>query len=418
MSQVLVNLLGNAVKFTAHGSIELRGRVVRQEVGCWMLRIEVQDTGPGVAPDRQVALFNAFEQADSSTTRLHGGTGLGLALVRHLVGMMGGEVGLHSTPGLGSCFWFSCWLDAAAADDVEPLRRVAQPLLWSPPKPAAALRSPVPPSPAAAAEGPLIESSLARLRRLHAGQRLLLAEDNPVNQTVGRALLEHAQLQVVVVENGVDAGKLALTSPFDLLLVDLQMPLQGGLSAAREIRARLPDAPPILAMTANAFVDDVRACLAAGMNGHVSKPVDPQRLYATLLQWLPLPAAEPGSTVLGRLARLVGLDFEVALEQCAGQGGALLVATLRLFSDRYRGGAEELRAAQAAAAPEAWWQASHSLRGACAAVGLAGLAQRLLAVEDALRGESPGSKDLAVQTLAIDRELIALIEGIDACLRV
>ncbi len=262
LSQALLNLLSNAVKFTVQGSVALRGDVLSQDGDRLLVRFEVQDTGPGIPEERHARLFTPFEQADSSTTRRHGGTGLGLALTRHLARKMGGDAGLRSVHGEGSTFWFSARLTRAAVGAAETPER--------PPPARAALRE---------AEG--------RLRAEHRGQRVLLAEDNPVNREVAEQLLHGTGLVVESAEDGAVAVELALSRHYDLILMDMQMPELDGLAATHAIRTRQGNGTPIVAMTANAFDEDREACLAAGMNDHVAKPVNPQRLYETLLRWLP-----------------------------------------------------------------------------------------------------------------------------------
>ncbi len=265
LSQILINLLSNAVKFTERGSVTLRAQVVQTAGDRHQLRFEVQDTGIGIAESSLPALFGSFEQADSSITRRHGGTGLGLALARQLARAMGGDAGVASTQGVGSRFWFTVWLEAGMGDaGGEALRY----------------------GPAGQTRPVRIADLEAQVRALHGGQRVLLAEDNPVNREVGVMLLESVGLTAVTAEDGAEAIARVKAEHFDLVLMDMQMPHVDGLEATRAIRADM-NALPIVAMTANAFVNDRHACLAAGMDDHVSKPVDPMVLYAVLLRWLP-----------------------------------------------------------------------------------------------------------------------------------
>jgi signal transduction histidine kinase/CheY-like chemotaxis protein len=255
LRQALLNYAGNAVKFTQAGAIVLRARLLQEgENGSLLLRFDVEDTGIGVDAQQLPRLFEAFEQGDVSTTREHGGTGLGLAITRRLAELMGGQAGAQPRAGGGSVFWFTAWLGRGAA--------------------------------AQATEVPSLRADAA-LRQHHAGARVLVAEDNPINREVALALLRAVWLEVDFAEDGAAAIEKARQASFDLVLMDMHMPVMDGLQATRALRAMpgLQDVP-ILAMTADAFDDSRSACLAAGMNDFVSKPVEPQTLYTTLLQWL------------------------------------------------------------------------------------------------------------------------------------
>ena len=256
LAQVMTNLIANAIKFTSTGAVVVR---IRRE-SADILRFEVQDTGIGISAADQQRLFQAFVQADGSTTRKYGGTGLGLVICKRLVEMMGGQIGVSSQPEVGSLFWFTVSLPEAADQAVLP----------------------APTFPVVAAE--------SQLQARYSGTRILLVEDEPINREVARTLLEGAGLAVDIAEDGLQAIEMAKAAdpPYDLILMDMQMPKLNGTEATKAIRAMpaYATSTPILAMTANAFDEDRRACLDAGMNDHIAKPVEPQHLYQTLLAWL------------------------------------------------------------------------------------------------------------------------------------
>ena len=253
LRQILLNLLGNAIKFTDHGSVSVRVALEDRSGDTVVLRFEVADTGAGIPEDAQARLFTEFTQVDASIERKHGGTGLGLAICRQLCALMGGEIGVDSGPGQGSRFWFTVSFGVARgrkAEDGADQRR---------------------------AKFDAVRSGLQ-------GLRILLAEDNHVNQKVVMAMLRGAGHTVDVAGNGIEAVEAVRARPYDVVLMDIQMPEMDGVKATRRIReldakqARIP----IIALTANAMKGDREQYLEATMNDYVSKPIDPIKLYQAI----------------------------------------------------------------------------------------------------------------------------------------
>lgn len=258
LQQALLNYVANAIKFTAAGSVTLRNRIEDESDDSLLVRFEVQDTGVGIAPETLGRLFSPFEQADNSTTREYGGTGLGLVITQRVAELMGGTAGVESILGAGSTFWFTARL------------RKGMPAV-------------------AAATSELSDVSAEQvLRRDFQGCRILLVEDDMLNREIACILLEDAGLAVDIAEDGVIAVEMAAREDYALILMDMQMPRMGGVGATQIIRASAEGKQvPIVAMTANVFAKDMERCMDAGMNDFVSKPFDHDALFTTVLKWLP-----------------------------------------------------------------------------------------------------------------------------------
>ena len=258
LRQILLNFVGNAIKFTACGEVVIRAMRLKKGEGqsAW-LRFEVQDTGVGIPPEKQAGIFDAFTQADSSVTRQYGGTGLGLAICKRLVELMGGQIGVYSQPGQGSCFWFEVPLPVIQEN--APEETTAQP-----------------------------SGSALNSHELD-GVRVLLVEDNPVNQKVAIRMLQKLGCVVELAENGQQALEKLERASYDIVLMDMQMPVMDGLTATRLLRQREQQTghhQVVIALTANAMQTDRELCLDAGMDDYLSKPLTLDALQVMLLRWV------------------------------------------------------------------------------------------------------------------------------------
>jgi two-component system sensor histidine kinase/response regulator len=535
LEQILLNFANNAVKFTERGEVAISIAPVERGDNGVLVEFRVRDTGIGMDEAQMARLFQSFSQADMSTTRKYGGTGLGLAISKRLAELMGGTVGVESTPGAGSTFWFTARLgigskvarellptpdlrgcralvvddsfyaraaivdilqdmtfevseaasgeeaiDAVRAaaiegrpfdivyldwrmpgvDGVDTARRIRSlglersPILMmvsaysrdelmreaekigidtvlvKPVRPAAlfdatmdvlarkAVRTPR--SHEAGTEGaPTLPAPLAAIR----GSRVLLVEDNEINQLVAQEMLTEAGLLVDVAENGRVAVDKVRTGDYDLVFMDMQMPVMDGLTATRMIReTRAPDRLPIVAMTANAMEQDRRRCLEAGMNDTLTKPIDPDALWAALLRWItPVqreaarPAAAPGKDVQAEWDGVAGLDAQAGLSAVRGNC-KLYTSILRLFVQQQCEAPVRIQNALAVGDLAEAERLAHTLKSVAANIGARPVGEAAAQVEGALRNYDP---PVVVQEKlrALERPLMVLVDDLTARLR-
>jgi signal transduction histidine kinase/CheY-like chemotaxis protein/HPt (histidine-containing phosphotransfer) domain-containing protein len=358
LRQVVLNLLANAVKFTERGSVTLRASTVPLGEARVVLRVEVVDTGIGIAADHLANLFRSFSQADASISRRFGGTGLGLAICKKIVDAMGGQIGVESIPGKGSSFWFEVPLHVATADEAG--KRVR------------------------AATAEQVEAAMARLASLGRPLRLLLVEDNATNQVVAKAVLAKFGVAPDVAGNGLEALEAVRHRDYDLVLMDVHMPELDGLEATRAIRAmgEPKRAVPIVALTANALESDIEDCRSAGMNGHVAKPFHRDELLLAM-------AAALGARGVGQAPARPAIDAAVLARFRADHGAE----TFALLIDTYlKDSSEKLTRLRAllseGQAGEESVRIAHSLKSASAMVGATALSLSAAELEKRLRGQS------------------------------
>lgn len=400
LRQALLNYASNAVKFTDQGSIGLRVRLLAQQTQRVQLRFEVHDSGIGLSPEEQARLFGAFEQADPSTTRRHGGTGLGLAITRRLAQMMEGDTGVSSQPGQGSIFWMTAWFERSSQDQApaQPPGHDAATLLSQRPRPT----------------------------------RVLLAEDNEVNREVVVELLRAVGLEVDTAVNGQQALERSQPGSHDLVLMDVRMPVMDGLEATRALRQRPGLGQlPILALTASVFEDDRQACLAAGMNDCIAKPVMHEQFYSALLRWLPpvaprpavphvappalptppAPAAPPDSDGLAPLPRLPDVDSAKGLSLCGGRP-ELYRRVLATFVHTHQHDVERLTSHADAGDKQALRALAHALKGAGGSIGATRVWREAGALEALARAEATDPAALHQQTEQLTQALHQLLTGL------
>ena len=363
LQQVIANLVGNALKFTPRGYVRCAVREQSREQGRSVLHISVSDTGIGILPDQQGAIFEAFRQADGSTTRRFGGTGLGLTISAALVRLMGGQLRVESTPGAGSTFFFTIPVSIAEAGVPLDGQQAGAPARLTP------------------APGNLA------MRPGQARKRVLLVEDNPVNQRVASGLLTRRGHQVTIANNGAEALARLDSGLFDVVLMDLQMPVMDGIEATSAIRDRERGSDRrirIVAMTAHAMESDRQRCLDAGMDDYISKPVNPGALFAVVEQaGRPADAVPPGSgpdADADRPGAMASFDEAELLERTSGSA-EIAAEVMRLFLDDCPVRLSAIEAAVRSGDAEELRLAAHALKGAAGNLSATGTCQAADALE-------------------------------------
>lgn len=364
LNQVILNLLSNAVKFTERGQVLLTAILLGEANDRQIVRIEVRDTGIGIPVHKQAAIFEPFTQADDSVTRIYGGTGLGTTIARHLVGLMGGKIGLDSTPGIGSSFWIELALKTTTARGIDLTDEAA-----------ARGKS----TATAHARAMLQTNKVHRIR----GARILVAEDNPTNQRVTQLILESGSHNVTIVENGEEALDALERGPFDLALFDLSMPVVSGLQALKLYRFTTPKPIPILILSANVTTEIISECEQAGAAEFVPKPLRASLLLDAIERHL----ASEAVTGTPRIVRsderpqlavveTPVIDLEVLRDLAALSSDPTFVKRLLMgFKSDTERLVREITTALGERKYQAIRDSAHALKGGAASVGACQLSQ-------------------------------------------
>ncbi|MGA1133244.1 MAG: PAS domain S-box protein [Prochlorotrichaceae cyanobacterium] len=372
LSQIFINLGNNAMKFTDSGEVTITGHLIQEDDKRVMLQFSIADTGIGMTPDQQAKLFQSFTQADSSTTRKYGGTGLGLVISQKLSELMGGQIWVESNVGVGSTFYFTVYLAKLSS----PIDRV--------------LDTPHTLLTIESTEQRLVEEAIAHLQ----GAKILLVEDNEINQELAYDLLTNHGLQVQTANHGQHALEILATEKFDGVLMDIQMPVMNGYTATQKIRQQecYRDLP-IIAMTANAMASDLQKTLDAGMNAHITKPINIDQLFQTLAHYINLNSeqrADRGSismsfpsprATITSLPEMQGIDQVQGLRNTEDE--KIYRKLLLKFRDRYRHFETEFSAAQHSDDPTAPTRYAHTLKGIAATLGIQTVQRAALSLERA-----------------------------------
>ncbi|MBF0455426.1 MAG: response regulator [Magnetococcales bacterium] len=375
LEQVLMNLISNAVKFTDRGTVEVTVTVLGKRPDEVVLGFVVRDSGIGMSQEHLNKLFQPFVQVDGTTSRKYGGTGLGLAISKHLVEKMRGTIQVQSTLGKGSCFKFAAGFGWQAKEPAEGGEKTT---------------------------GAVQKTDAAYLKRVAdqiGGCRLLLAEDNRINQQVAQEILSHVGLIVEMADDGQQAVESVETSSYDLILMDVQMPVMDGYEATRRIRGLAQGKNlPIIAVTAHVAEADQQLCLESGMDDHIAKPIDKRQLFDVLLKWLSgkskqrersLPLPKEPSQAPPLPPTLKGVDLEAGLVRLMGNQ-ALYRSLLVNFANEFAHVVPEVEASLSGENSERWQDARrlvHSVRGLAGNLGIVKVTSAASALEEAIAEE-------------------------------
>lgn len=382
LGQILINYINNAVKFTEFGDIFIAVKVLEETESAVCLRFSVRDTGIGLSQEEQIKLFQPFQQADNSISRKYGGTGLGLAISKQLATLMGGGVGVESEIGQGSTFWFTTKLGKSNGNT-------------------------------GYYEDPNLAEALTRIK----GASILIVEDNEFNQEVIMGLLAERGFEISMANNGKDAIAMVTQGNYDMVLMDMHMPVMDGVTATIKIRKdERFKSLPIISMTANAMVQDQAKCVAAGMNDHVVKPIYPDDLFRILLKWIKpthdaeLPANQIISEQSDDLPHIDGLNTKSVLMRLAGRK-SLYLNMLHNYAPNQETMPAELRAALKANNRKMAERLAHTMQGVNGNIGATRLQSMASELEKMIKmGASYATVD--IQITAFEKAQIALINAL------
>jgi len=434
IGQILINLLGNAIKFTEMGGVTLSVMLAERHAEVVSIRFEVEDTGVGIAADSLTSLFAPFHQIDGSRPRRFEGTGLGLAISKNLAELMGGHISAMSRPGIGSIFSFQITLnlvDLDRPDEMHARRTTAQ--CGDDSRYAGPARSIAPESEGASQYRPFTDKVTSHLHqnlgwslsgddpRWQAlrGRRVLVVEDNAVNREVAQDLLELVGVQVVPVADGFQALKKLEADHFDLVLMDMRMPIMDGLETTRRIRAelRLTDLP-VLALSANTTSGDRLHCMSAGMNDYIFKPIDPRKMYDTLCHWLSVQIGEarhdisdveglpdPIARDIDALRQVPGLMVDIGLMCVMDRADLYVKLVRRVLTERIDMPGRLRKAIQGDDFQAAWTQV-HTMKSILGTLGATLLQERCIDLEAQLSKDSVDPDTLS----AFEQEFATLLQ--------